>query len=170
VMAAASRADRQDLGEYYRLLQQAGTDSELWDDLIGTITVGETYFFRDQAQFDVLRQHILPALIARHQDDRRLRIWSAGCATGEEPYSVAILLRQFLPDIANWSISSWPRTLTSESCNRPVKAATGSGPSARPIRPSARATSASGTVPPAGLRTGSSNSGPRCGRWSPLPT
>ena len=104
VMAAASRADRQDLGEYYRLLQQAGTDSELWDDLIGTITVGETYFFRDQAQFDVLRQHILPALIARHQDDRRLRIWSAGCATGEEPYSVAILLRQFLPDIANWNI------------------------------------------------------------------
>ena len=103
--AAAGRTDREDLGEYYRLLQWARTDSEPWDDLIGAITVGETYFFRNPAHFDALRQHILPDLVARRRDDRRLRIWSAGCATGEEPYSLAILLRQLLPDIARWSIS-----------------------------------------------------------------
>jgi chemotaxis protein methyltransferase CheR len=102
--AAAGRTGRENLGQYYRLLQWAKTDSEPWDDLLGAITVGETYFFRNPAQFDALRYHILPDLIARHRDDRRLRIWSAGCATGEEPYSLAILLRQLLPDIAHWNI------------------------------------------------------------------
>jgi chemotaxis protein methyltransferase CheR len=104
VLAAAGHIGCESLGEYYRLLQGVRTDSRLWDNLIGAITVGETYFFRNPAHFDALRQHILPDLIARHRDDRRLRIWSAGCATGEEPYSIAILLRQLLPDIANWDV------------------------------------------------------------------
>jgi chemotaxis protein methyltransferase CheR len=104
VLAAAERAGCGDLEAYHRLLQRARTDSDLWDDLIGAITVGETYFFRNPAHFDALRQHILPSLIARHRDDRRLRIWSAGCSSGEEPYSIAILLRQLLPDISDWNI------------------------------------------------------------------
>ena len=104
MLAAAERADCENLGEYHHLLQEARTDSDLWDDLIGAITVGETYFFRNPSHFDALRQHILPPLIACHQDDRRLRIWSAGCSTGEEAYSVAILLRQILPDIADWNV------------------------------------------------------------------
>jgi len=87
VLTAAKRADYENLEEYYRLLQGARTDNELWDDLIGAITVGETYFFRNPTHFEALRQHILPNLIARHRDDRRLRIWSAGCSSGEEPYS-----------------------------------------------------------------------------------
>ncbi len=103
VLAAAERAGCDSLGEYLRLLQGARTDSEPWDGLICALTVGETYFFRNPAHFDALRQHILPDLIARHRDDRRLRIWSAGCASGEEPYSIAILLRQLLPDITNWN-------------------------------------------------------------------
>jgi chemotaxis protein methyltransferase CheR len=53
---------------------------------------------------DALRNHILPEIIARHHDDRRLRIWSAGCASGEEPYSLAMLLSQLLPDIAQWNV------------------------------------------------------------------
>lgn len=104
VLQAAQRAGRANPQEYYRLLLQARTDSELWDDLIGAITVGETYFFRNPSHFDALRQHILPDLIARHRHDRRLRIWSAGCSTGEEPYSVAILLHQLLPNIAQWNV------------------------------------------------------------------
>jgi chemotaxis protein methyltransferase CheR len=104
VLAAARRADCDGLEEYNGLLKATQTDSGLWDDLIGAITVGETYFFRNPAHFDALRRHVLPELIARHGDDRRLRIWSAACATGEEPYSVAILLRQLLPDIARWNI------------------------------------------------------------------
>lgn len=105
VLDAARHACCEDLDEFYRLLLQARTDSELWDDLVGAITVGETYFFREPAQFAALHQHILPTLITRHQADRRLRIWSAGCASGEEPYSLAILLYEFLPDIAQWNVS-----------------------------------------------------------------
>ena len=104
VLEAAQRTGCKNEGEYYCLLLQARTDSELWDALIGAITVGETYFFRDPAQFAALRQHILPDLIARHRDDRRLRIWSAGCASGEEPYSIALLLHELLPDIAHWNV------------------------------------------------------------------
>jgi len=104
VWAAAGRAGCDGLEEYNGLLKATQTDSVLWDDLIGALTVGETYFFRDPAQFNALRRHILPEIIARHGDDRRLRIWSAACATGEEPYSIAILLCQLLPDVARWNI------------------------------------------------------------------
>jgi chemotaxis protein methyltransferase CheR len=69
--------------------------------------VGETYFFRDRACFDALRQHVLPALIAarRAEGTLRLRLWSAGCATGEEPYSLAILLDSLLPDRPDWAVT-----------------------------------------------------------------
>lgn len=65
---------------------------------------GETYFFRDQGQFDLLRRRILPQLIARHRADKHLRLWSAGCSSGEEVYSLAILIDQILPDRSDWNI------------------------------------------------------------------
>lgn len=74
--------------------------------LASCLTVGETYFFREQRSFDVLEQQILPALLrARARSERRLRIWSAGCCTGEEPYSIAMLLDWLMPDLASWNIS-----------------------------------------------------------------
>ncbi|MDA8388698.1 MAG: tetratricopeptide repeat protein [Nitrospiraceae bacterium] len=75
--------------------------------LASHLTVGETYFFRDKKSFDVLKDRILPDLIqSRRQTGRKnLRIWSAGCATGEEPYSVAILLGSMIHDIEEWDIS-----------------------------------------------------------------
>jgi len=93
-----------DLDHFYSCLQGARTGSEVWSDLIKKVTVNETYFFRDSDTIEALRRHILPDLIARHQTDRTLRFWSAGCATGEEPYTLAILLRQILPDIDRWKI------------------------------------------------------------------
>lgn len=75
--------------------------------LAGYLTVGETYFFRDQALFEALKQHILPSLIEtrRAEGILRLRLWSAGCATGEEPYSLAILLDHLLPDLSDWALT-----------------------------------------------------------------
>jgi len=70
------------------------TDQRVFDTLIGDITVAETYFFREPAQFQVLRQLVLPDLRNGRAPGDRLRVWSAGCATGEEPYSLAILLEQ----------------------------------------------------------------------------
>lgn len=118
VVEAVGRAGCESLGEYYYLLQRAQVDGQLWEDLIGVITVGETYFFRNPAHFDALRQHILPDLLVRHRDDRRLRIWSAGCATGEEPYSVAMLLRQLLPAIDRWNISILATDINKQALRR----------------------------------------------------
>lgn len=74
--------------------------------LASHITVGETYFFREKQLFDILGEHILPELIhLRRKPDRLLRIWSAGCATGEEPYSIAILLSNMIPDIKDWNVT-----------------------------------------------------------------
>src|SRR5690348_7078764 len=56
------------------------------------LTVGETYFLRDAAQMAAFREQVLPEVVARRVNERRLRIWSAGCSTGEEAYSLAILL------------------------------------------------------------------------------
>jgi chemotaxis protein methyltransferase CheR len=74
--------------------------------LAGHLTVGETYFFREKTLFDILKREIFPALIhRRRRSERRLRIWSAGCCTGEEPYSIAILLSQLLPDWQHWDMT-----------------------------------------------------------------
>ncbi|HEY5350158.1 MAG TPA: CheR family methyltransferase [Candidatus Lustribacter sp.] len=60
--------------------------------LIAEVTIGETYFFRDPLQFEVIRTTVLPDVLPRHAEGIPLRIWSAGCATGEEAYSLAMLL------------------------------------------------------------------------------
>ena len=70
------------------------------------LTVGETYFFRDKKTFDVLASRVLPELIhARRGREQRLRLWSAGCCSGEEAYSLAILLHGLLPDLADWHVT-----------------------------------------------------------------
>jgi chemotaxis protein methyltransferase CheR len=74
--------------------------------LASHLTVGETYLFRDPASFEVLEREILPPLIAqRAGTGRSLRMWSAGCCTGEEAYSLAITCKRALPDIQSWSVS-----------------------------------------------------------------
>lgn len=70
------------------------------------LTIGETYFFRGEKQFEVLEQHVLPELIrARRSAAQQLKMWCAGCSTGEEPYSVAIALHRLIPDLSNWSLT-----------------------------------------------------------------
>lgn len=105
VRTAAAPAAGGDLAGYFDRLRAADTSSLVWDDLIGEISIGESYFFRDHAQMLALRTVILPALIARHRDDRTLRIWSAGCSTGEEPCSVAMLLVDLLDDAVSWNLT-----------------------------------------------------------------
>lgn len=82
--------------------------------LASHLTIGETYFFRDGPTLQALTQTILPELIcARRGREQRLRIWSAGCCSGEEPYSLAILLHQALPDLRDWQV-----TITATDINR----------------------------------------------------
>lgn len=75
--------------------------------LASHLTIGETYFFREPASFDALATRILPDLIAQRRSfhNRYLRIWSAACSTGEEAYSMAILLDRLIPDLREWNIT-----------------------------------------------------------------
>jgi chemotaxis protein methyltransferase CheR len=95
-----------DAAEYCQLLDtdEAASGDE-WKELVGLLTIGESYFFRDAGQFELLRHLILPELIAARKPTRTLRLWSAGCSTGEEPYSLAILLDMLLPDVSEWDVS-----------------------------------------------------------------
>jgi chemotaxis protein methyltransferase CheR len=89
------------------VLDQLPTSHPLWQLLLRRVTIGETYFFRHAAQYNALREKILPTLIQKRREAnfKYLSIWSAGSATGEEIYSVAIILRELLPDIQDWTIS-----------------------------------------------------------------
>ncbi|MFM8322884.1 MAG: CheR family methyltransferase [Chloroflexota bacterium] len=93
------------LDEFYAHLSGPSANAFDMDSLVNAVTVGETHFFRDEAQVDALYTYVLPALIERKRAQRVLRIWSAGCASGEEPYSLAMLLRELLPDIDAWSVT-----------------------------------------------------------------
>ena len=73
--------------------------------LLDEVTIQETHFFRNPPQIRALRQHVLPDLLRYAEaHGRRLRIWSAGCSTGEEPYSIAMILRELLPSTVGWDI------------------------------------------------------------------
>jgi chemotaxis protein methyltransferase CheR len=76
-------------------------------ELLDLITIGETYFFRNKAQFDVLMKVVLPEMIQRKADsgDKCIRTWSAGCSRGDEPYSIAIAIMEVLPSYKEWTIS-----------------------------------------------------------------
>ena len=64
--------------------------------LVAEVTVGESYFFRNEHHFRALREQVIPQIVRENTNRRAIRIWSAGCATGEEPYSIAILLDELL--------------------------------------------------------------------------
>jgi chemotaxis protein methyltransferase CheR len=91
--------------EYFKILARDGAQNrQEWEEFTGPLTTGESYFFRDQGQFALLRTRILPEIIERNRRRRSLRIWSAGCSTGEEPYSLAILVAELLPEYNNWDV------------------------------------------------------------------
>src|SRR5689334_4130491 len=105
VEAAARETDYQEPARYADWLLSAPTPRNL-QTLICHLTVGETYFFRESGTLEALSQRVLPELIAqRRETGRHLRLWSAACSSGEEAYSLAILLDHLLPDIHEWRIT-----------------------------------------------------------------
>ncbi|MGQ9777247.1 MAG: CheR family methyltransferase [Thermodesulfobacteriota bacterium] len=93
--------------EYYDFIRFHSEGSFELRELVDLITVKETHFFRNKTQFDVLMEYVLPEIIQRKEKsgERRIRCWSAGCATGDEAYSLAIVLREVLPWPSEWSVS-----------------------------------------------------------------
>jgi chemotaxis protein methyltransferase CheR len=78
--------------DYYRQLRYGAERKHELDELVDRVTTNETYFFREQYQLDAFSNEILPQLYARTGRGRRLSIWSAGCSTGEEAYTIAMLI------------------------------------------------------------------------------
>jgi chemotaxis protein methyltransferase CheR len=93
--------------------QLSGNVQELAE-LCNAITTNLTSFFREPHHFQYLRDHLLAPLAANPRGRRRLRIWSAGCSTGEEPYSIAMTVLEALPDLANWDVRILATDLDSE--------------------------------------------------------
>jgi chemotaxis protein methyltransferase CheR len=122
VGAAAQECGSRDVAMYVqRLLSPTSTSSEI-DKLAKHLTVGETYFFREKHSLEILEEEILRALILTPCTTRRqLRVWSAGCATGEEPYSVAMLISRLMPDTKAWTISILATDLNPCSLDRAVE-------------------------------------------------
>lgn len=92
--------------EFVARLLSSSLEHDPIESLADFLTISESYFWREAAVFDALRTQILPPLIrSRERGFRHLRIWCAGCSTGEEPYSIAILLRMLIPDLSAWRIT-----------------------------------------------------------------
>ena len=82
-----------------------GLDPSLERDVLSAMMTHETSFFRDRSPFETLRTMLLPELITRRAAQRQLTLWSAACSTGQEPYSIAILLNEHFPDLlASWRV------------------------------------------------------------------
>jgi chemotaxis protein methyltransferase CheR len=99
-MRATGRAD---VSAYLELLTEddSGVEQQA---LLDEVTIPETHFFRNPPQIRALRAHVLPELLRQGQAGKKLRIWSAGCSTGEEAYTLAMLVRELLPEQAGWDI------------------------------------------------------------------
>jgi chemotaxis protein methyltransferase CheR len=106
IRAAARELDFPDVAACTQALVSSPLSQHQIAILAGHLTIGETYFFREPLVFAMLEEKILPALMhTRRERTRRLRIWSAGCATGEEPYSIAISIKRAIPDRRDWEIT-----------------------------------------------------------------
>jgi chemotaxis protein methyltransferase CheR len=92
-----------DLTAVAERLRQTGADP-LKDRVVDAMTTNETSFFRDAHPFEALRKTVIPGLIQRRERARSLRIWSAACSTGQEPYSLAMLLKENFPLLAGWKV------------------------------------------------------------------
>lgn len=94
-------------GEYWNFLKSNAEGYHELQELLDLITTGETYFFRNMPQFEALQKVILPGIIEAkmHSSDKSIRVWSAGCSTGDETYSIAMAIMEALPSCEDWNIS-----------------------------------------------------------------
>jgi len=105
--------------DYFRYLSVYSESRQELKKLLGLLTIGETYFFRYFPHFEALINDVFPEIIERNREERTLRIWSAGCSSGEEPYTLAMILLTHFPELAEWDI----RILATDINKRALKRA-----------------------------------------------
>lgn len=109
-------AEREGFASVSALIARLRSQSEgdLHWKVVEAMTTNETSFFRDVKPFDALRKVILPQLIQARQDERKLSIWCGASSSGQEPYSMAILLREHFPALLGWNIQIIASDISSE--------------------------------------------------------
>ena len=113
----ARRIGAADLSDLVRRLQATPSEG-LVAEIVETMTTNESFFFRDKAPFEHFRDFIMPELLSKRQSERRIRIWCAAAATGQEPYSVALFLSEMGNKLAGWEIEILATDLSTEVLER----------------------------------------------------
>ncbi len=90
--------------DYYNYIENLPDRSKEIEALLDVVSTNETYFFRNEKQFEALQNECLPDLIRKRQHEKKVRIWSAGCSTGEEPYSIGICIFELMHLLKSWNI------------------------------------------------------------------
>jgi chemotaxis protein methyltransferase CheR len=85
---------------------------------VEAMTQNETSFFRDARSFEEIRRSVLPDLIGRRAERRRLKVWSAACSSGQEPFSLALMIMEDFPELAEWDLSILASDLSTEMVER----------------------------------------------------
>ncbi|HZL39257.1 MAG TPA: protein-glutamate O-methyltransferase CheR [Pseudolabrys sp.] len=97
---------------------KAANTAPLSVDVVEAMTTNESFFFRDKVPFEHFRDTIMPALMAARAREKRLRIWCTACATGQEPYSLAMGLKSIGPALAGWRIEIIATDLSGECLDK----------------------------------------------------
>jgi chemotaxis protein methyltransferase CheR len=97
---------------------KGGREAAMEKAVVEAMTTNETFFFRDRAPFDLFRDVLLPEAMARRAAQRRLRIWCAAASTGQEPYSLAMMLHEAAPRLAGWTVDLVATDLSTEVLER----------------------------------------------------
>ncbi len=92
--------------------------SELADKVVDQLMVNETYFFRDNAPFKVFEEKVLPKIIEKNSDKKSLRIWCAAASSGQEPFSVCMIIKDKFPALANWKVEFEATDISSQMIER----------------------------------------------------
>lgn len=92
------------LSSIHELVEAVRRDKLLRTRVVEALTTNETFFFRDHWPFECLKKEILPSLLTARASTKKLSIWSAACSTGQEAYSIAMLLLESFPDVAQWPV------------------------------------------------------------------
>lgn len=85
---------------------------------VEALLISETSFFRDRTPFEALQTAVLPPLIQSRSSQRSITIWSAGCSTGQEPYSLAMLIRESFPELSTWTVRLIASDVSTRSLSR----------------------------------------------------
>jgi len=113
-------ARKRELGSVSELVSRlrAKPDDALTAQVVEAMATTETSFFRDLHPFETLRTTVLPEMIRKRRDERRLSVWFAACSTGQEPYSLALLLREHFPELSEWRLDLLATDLSAEVLSR----------------------------------------------------